>query len=1137
MKKTQFIELFSNIKATLVSFLSIVLFVALGVGLYSGLCWSAKALQGQTNNALKDANMHDVEVNFPYGITPDDIDAVSSLDGVSGVEAGYVSYQGVDMSEGVKNAIVRSVTSGIDCVTVDEGTLPASVGEAAIDSMFAYDYNVHIGDTLSLVHDAQSTASESGMRYLKTDKVTVTALVTSPAYLSKNRASYGTNSSGDSIECVMFVPEEAFDFSELGGYYNTLLVASDALDGLSVYSDEYKAKATQLVERIQSEGSVRAQTRFNDFIGAKQKQVDKARARLQKFQAKAENGVERVMNAQKKIDAKTREVEDAQLELNVTSKLLDSQEQMTRSQLDQIETQITKFEGAYATARAVVDDRVAQVKNLKKERKGVDAYVASLNKSFNTLDSSYKDITSRFESNEISQEERDNLVVRACDVFSADVKAASKRFKKTSPTIYKRSKAAVDAIDVASEKIVTVQAEEMSTALQLADGIIGQAEAISQSGSFLENEATSAASDATTQMNSFKDALADVRSSYDKQKAHLDSVISDSRTRILNGRSQVADGTARLVEAQKKVDSKTDDLLAAQTKLDDGKKQLEEAQSQIDDTVTMGWICMPAHYNGGVIFSNGITDVLKNLRASMASLFVIVGLLVCYSAVSRIVHEQVRQLGTKKALGFTNSEVTLFYLSYSAAAVILGAVCGIAIAMLVVEPILIPSINQTVLGGMPPVFAIGDFAVVSAIELVLILLSTYIACRGVLKRSAIELLQGEKPPQNKKRFYEKWNIWSRLPLLTQTVVNNCVNDRRRIISTLVGVAGCTALIVSAVTLKDNVGESFIVQENDICTYNAFVYTNNGDDASQDDYLVADLLQDKGLVNSQVMRSTLSLACPDGDQRVASLYVPQDQASFAQLFRLHSLNSGKGTGALDGVWVTSAYANSFHAKEGDTVKLKNSLGQQFEVPIVGFFEYYSSGIPMVMSAGAYEHFMGVEPEYSGYIVDTGDETLAEFTDELWQASDFRSVSDEARYTRYLSSIFEQLSNTVVAIYIGLSALMAVIVLLNLNTMFINEKKRELIVLMINGYSVRDAKRYIYRDSIVMAVVGILLGCLLGIAMGYITVCSAEGPTMAVMKFASWKACLMGGVLAAVFTAAMTAIALKRIPRFQLTDINK
>lgn len=1136
MKKTQFIELFSNIRATLVSFLSIVLFVAMGVGLYSGLCWSAKALQSHLDGVFSQANLHDVEVSFPYGITQDDIDAVSALDGVTNVEPAYIAYPSFELGEGAKNAMLRSLTTDIDKVRVDEGTLPAKSDEIALDSLFARDYDVHVGDVISFTHDAQSASDKDGMRYLTGDTFTVAALVTSPAYLAKNRASYGTNTSGDAIDCIMFAPQEAFDYAELGGYFNTLLVKSSELEGLSVYSDAYASKATALVDTIQAEGASRAQARFDEFIASKQSQVDKARAKLKKAQVRADNGANRIVNAQKKIDAKTREVEDAQLELSVTAKLLDSQEQMTRSQLSQIEAQISKFESAYETARATVDERVAKVEMLQHERKGAVAYVKSLRKSYSKISSTYSDVMTRFNAGEISEAERDMLLSKSCQVFSASVKSATKSFKKASPTICRQCGSTLDSIVNGVDNLEKATPEELEGALAIAGNAIAQADIFTETSVLLLDQAKSLANSATKQMNSFKSSLDDVKSAYNKQTEHLNATISNSRSRIEAGRAKVADGKAQLANAQEKVNSKTQVLLDAQTRLEDGKRQLEEAQSQIDSTVKMGWICMPAHYNGGVVFSSSIMDVLKNLRGSMASLFVIVGLLVCYSAISRIVHEQVCQLGTKKALGFTDAEVTLFYLLYSAAAVVLGAVVGIAIGMLVVEPILIPAINQTVLTGFNPVFGGVDFAVITAIELVLILLATYFACRGVLRRSAIELLQGEKPPQNRKRFYEKWNLWSRLPLLTQTVINNCVNDRRRIISTLVGVAGCTALIVSAVTLKDNVSTSFDVQENEICTYNAFVYTN-GTELGENTVSVSSVLQDEGMTNARVMRSTVALACPDGDQRVGTIFVPEDQEAFSQLYHLKSLSHGNGTAALDGVWVSYAYANAFNAREGDTVEVKNSLGQVFDIPIAGFFEYHSSGTPMVMSAGAYQHFMGVAPTYSGYLVDTASVSVDELTQDLWQAADFKSISDEAEYTRYLSSIFEKLSNTMVAIYIALSALMAVIVLLNLNIMFINEKKRELIVLMINGYSVKDAKRYIYRDTIVMGVVGILLGCALGIVMGFITASSAENPTMAVMKFASWKACLSGAVIAGIFTAAMTAIALRLIPRFQLTDINK
>lgn len=1135
MKKTQFTELFANIRATLVSFLSVVLFVALGVGLYSGLCWSAKALQNGSDKAFTEGNLHGVEVTFPYGITQDDIDAVGNLDGVTDTEPAYVAYGRLDSGNGVKNAAIRSLASKIDKVAVDEGQLPAGSGEAAIDSLFAKNNGLHVGDTVALVRGKQDqAASQDGARYLKRDVFTITALVTSPVYLSNDSASFGTDASGNAVDCVMFVPEETFDYSELGGYFNTLLVSSSELEGLSVYSAEFKQRAGQLVERIQAEGANRAQTRFDEFIASMQARVDRERAKLEKANAKAANGEKRLAEAQNTIDSKTREVEDAQLELSVTTKLLDSQEKMTREQLDQVDSQIAGFEKKYRTARALVDERVQKVDDLQDEYKGVRAYTRTLKDSYSKLSQTYVDVTMRYDSGQISQAERDALISSACKEFSNSVKSATSALKKTSPTIYKQCKSAVDNISNAASAIESADTDNLKTALAVAGSAVAQADILTKTTKSLIGQAKTAANDATKQMDSFKKALEDVKRSYAKQTALLNKKISDGRSRVANGQAKVEDGKAKLADAQSKVNAKTQYLLDAQTKLEDGKRQLANAQSRIDSTVQMSWICMPANYNGGIIYNAGITDVLRNLRGSMASLFVIVGLLVCYSAVSRIVHEQIRQLGTKKALGFTNGEVTRFYLAYSGCAVVLGALIGIGVAMLVVEPILIPSINRTVLSSFDLTFSFEDFAAISVVELVLILLSTYVACHGVLRRSAIELLQGEKPPQNRQRFYEKWNIWGKLPLLTQTIINNCVNDRRRIISTLIGVAGCTALIVSAVTLKDNVSTSFTLQENDICTYDAYVYCNEPEEGS---YTVNDVLGDEGLSNAQVMRSTLAVTCPDNKQQVATLYVPQDQDAFTQLFHLNSLGSGNGKGSLEGAWVAYAYANSYNAKVGDNIKVENSLGQAFEIPIVGFFQYHSTGVPLVMSAGAYEHFMGTEPQYSGYLVDTAGMSQDEFQSKLARAADFVSMSDEAATIHYLTSSFEQLSNTMVGIYIALSALMAVIVLLNLNIMFINEKKRELIVLMINGYSVKDAKRYIYRDSVVITVIGIVLGCLLGVVMGYFTVSSAEGPAMAIMKFASWRACLVGGALAAVFAAAMTAIALRLVPRFKLTDINK
>lgn len=1141
MKKTQFTELFANIRATLVSFLSIVLFVALGVGLYSGLCWSAKGIYDASDNAYKAGNFHDVEVTFPYGITADDIAAVKSLDGVSDCDPGYISYQRFDLGKGNKNAAVRSVSSSVDVLTVNEGSLPSGPGQIAVDSLSARANDIHIGDVISFTHDAEKTSTgakdSDGMKYLTCDSYTVTALVTSPAYLSQDSSSYGSTTTGGAVNSLMFIDESNFDFNELGGYYNTLLVTSDELADLSVYSEQYKTKAAELVQRISDESSARAQERFDGFIAAKQAQVDEARARLKAAGVKASDGKKKIVAAQKTIDEKTRNVEDAQLELDVTLKLLNSQEKMTKKQLAQVESQIETFDQRYKEARANVDERVSKVDDLVAEKKGVHAYSKEVSNAYSELASTHADIEKRYAAGQISSPERTAENSVACKTFASSIAASEKNLKKNSPTVYKRCGDSVGNITKAAKALQYVDSENLSSVIMASSNMVAQAKTLETAYDSMMKEAKDAAKSATTQMNTFKTSLENVKKSYKRQSDQLKAKIAAGRQKVDAGQAQVDDGKKKLAAAQKKVNDKTQVLLDAQAQLEDGKRQLDEAQSKIDNTTAMSWILMPANYNGGVVTTKSITDMLRNLRGSMASLFVIVGLLVCYSAISRIVHEQITQLGTKKALGFTNGEVTLFYLAYSATAVVLGALIGIGVAMLVVEPILLPSLNQTVLPTPAPAFGFSDFATISVIELVLILLSTYIACRGVLRRSAIELLQGEKPPQNKQRFYEKWNIWNRLPLLTQTIVNNCINDRRRIVSTLIGVAGCTALIVSAVALKDNISTSFSIQENEICTYDIAVTASSASDDEKSGYTVEDLLDDKGLVHAKVMRSSLALTCPDNEQLVASLYVPQNEEEFSQVFHLRSLGAGDGAGVLDGVWVSYAYANAFKAKVGDKLNLKNSLGQQFEIPIAGFFAYHSFGMPVVMSAGAYEHYMGVEPTYSRYLVDTAGQSKNDLAAELKQTTDYVSWSNEAAQIRHLSSLFQRLSNTMVAIYTALSALMAVIVLLNLNIMFINEKKRELIVLMINGYSVRDAKKYISRDAIVITVIGIVLGCLLGIVMGFFTVSSAETSMMAVMKFASWKACLAGAVLAGVFSAAMTAVALRLIPRFKLTDINK
>lgn len=1144
MKKTQFLELFCNIKATLVSFLSIVMFVALGIGLYSGLCWTGQSLENQLDNTFKKGNLHAFEMTFPYGFTDDDIEAIKDVEGVSAVEGGYLSGQTLYWNNDSFSTNVRCITPSIDTLTVDEGTLPSNPDEIALNSLFAKKNNLAVGDVITFAHDDTANTSSSGMKYLNADSYTVTALVTSPAYIATNSATYGVSASGSgAVDALAYVTEQAFNASAFNNAYVSLLVECNELNDLNVFSDEYQKKLQEIEGRIASTGESRAQAQYQNVIAQANAKIADGEAKLQNAQAQIENGQQQLKNAQNTINSSTRKLEDAQLELDVTSKMLSSQKAITEETLNQASSVLNKYQTLYDKSRSEFEQKVAEIDTLKSQISKVSEALSHTDEAFSSLENQKKELDQQLQAGEISQAEYDSKLETICELYNTSLSIAESTIKANAPKVYESYKASFDDFFTnATIHPATFDSDLIKARIKF-DSVKSS---LSAANTALASNAKEAEK-MKAELDKLQASLTNLQTQYNQKKAEYEGKIQSAESQITAGQATVSSGKARIASAQSTLDGKKTELESAQEQYNQGVQQLEDAKKQVSETVQMNWITTSNHYNGTIQAANEIVGMLYRLRFSMASLFVIVGLLVCYSAVSRIIHEQVSQLGTKKAIGFKNSEVTLSYLAYSALAVAIGAILGIGIAMLIVEPILLPSVNQYVLPTPGPSFGLGDFVLITLIELVLILLSTWIACRSILKRNAIDLLQGEKPPSNKQRFYEKWNIWNRLGLFTQTVINNCVNDKRRVIGTLIGVAGCTALIVAAITLDDNVNSGFSKQTNEVNIFNTFVQCTPGTAASSnsksdsnannsDECTVGAYLDNNNLAHATVQRKTFIIDRPDNEQSVISVYTPENPDEFGSLFHLNALSSSGGTGVLDGAWVCSAYANQYHANVGDVITIENAAGQKFEIPIAGFFEYYSTVNCMVLSESAYERIIGTQVSYDSYIVNAN--SVSELQTQLAeQTSNFVSCNDENARMESLSKTFNNLSRTMVAIYIALSALMAVIVLLNLNVMFIEEKKRELIVLMINGYSTKDAKRYVYRDTIVMAIVGIILGCLLGIAMGYLSVSSLENASFSILKVPSLKACAIGAVLSAIFTAIMTKIALRKIPKFNLTDINK
>ena len=1117
MKPTQVTELFANIKKTFVSFFSILMFVALGVGIFLGISWAGPALQNAADREFEEGGLHNFQVQYLYGLTDAEIEELAALDGVTDVEPTHQSFQTVISPEKTNLTVkVQTLPERINVPIVTEGELPTAPNEIALNEYAAKAIGYSVGDTIVFENDPVTASDEDsidlalgvsntesggasdsnpngdaagkpddGMKYLNGATYKVTALVESPEYIAEEPATYGvSNAPSGGVDLLAWVPESAFDASAFQNGYPIVNVTCEELAGLGTFTDEYDLKSYELGTRIDELCTTLSEARFDGLFSKAQAKIDDAEKQLEEGKRKIADGEKQLADGRAELETKKAEGEAKLAEAYALLMSFESQRQEGEAALAQGRESIAQGEAALATvdeAEAVFQSAVSDASAFKAQQDDMLAAGEITQAEYNAnLDAYGASVTSSLQS--------------YADMIGASV-----------PTIdhtnFDMGLRMAASLAAGFEDIPVVIDNEMYT--------IGSARA-----KLAEGRQQLAAAEAE-----YNDKVAQLNAGWAEYNAGQDEL----NTLVAEGEEKLAEGEQQVAEAKRMVA--------------ENEPKLEKAKEKFSSMENSRLGVLSRAYNAGSIEIDTFSGVTSRLSLSMAGLFILMGLLVSYAAVSRLVHEQVTQIGTKKALGFRSREITLSFLLYSALAVILGAVIGAIVGFTAVEGIIGHALGSMfTFDDYPAYFGLGLFVAVTILELVLVLGATYLACRGILKKHAVELLGGEKSQASKTRFYEKWGFWDKLPLFTQTLVNNCINDKRRMFSTIVGVAGCTALIVTAITLSNDVLKSYDRHYENVYGFNALTYVDTSVDGAIDK--VEHAIEQQGASTSSVMRKSLILVKPDGERDTLRIIGPANVDSFANMYHVNPVSGSEFDPSGEGVWMSQAYAEHFGVKVGDILEFEDTNGAHYEAPIRGFNEFWLTYHEVVMGRDYYESLFGSDSfEPNVVLANTGDVKVSDIGRTLENVPGFSSIVDDKTYQHRNFETFSTVSNAVVLIYMILATLMAIVVLLNLNTMFIEEKKRELIVLMINGFSVKDAKRYVSNDTIVLTAIGIVLGIILGCIMGSVTVGSIEPSTASFVKGVDAIAVIVGIIGSAALSFIMSKISLRRIPKMNLTDINK
>lgn len=627
---------------------------------------------------------------------------------------------------------------------------------------------------------------------------------------------------------------------------------------------------------------------------------------------------------------------------------------------------------------------------------------------------------------------------------------------------------------------------------------------------------------AWSQIKKGKEELADAKDLLKEATKELENGWKDyyKNINLLNDKQlELNDGRAELADAKKE--------------LERGKEDIKKLNDSLNDIKPYDYNFIGRSSNGGIASSLIPSQILRNVKYTMALLFVLVGVFVCYSALSRTVFEQTVQIGTKKALGLNNKEITLFYLAYAFVAVTIGSILGTLLARLLIEPVILSTLAKNyIVGEHVYYYDLKTIILFYGFEISVSLLTTYLACKNILKQKATKLLTGQDQIFGKQRLYEKTKLWNKLPLFTKTIINNCFNDSKRVFATLVGVAGCCSLMVCATVIRTNMNESLEYQLTNVTKFDTMVYFDPDKENAQSN--ISKTLEENNIDYVPSLYSSYTLKSPENTY-LSSAFISFNSDKLFDFFEV--ANNGVRTYADDGACITKAYAKHFNLDIGDEICLLDNLGKEHTLPISGIFDFYLTRGQVVMGPQTYEKLFGSTPKENTLLFRRGDYTIEELYSLFDKTDGFISLFNYKTEAVDLYGTLTSAMSIIIITFFVLSVILAILVLLNLYVMLVDEKKRELIVLMINGYSRSEAKKYIYKDTIFLTIIGIVIGCVIGAFVGFATLETFTSDCVIMLKNINIPSYLLCGLLTAILSIGACLLALRKIDKFKLTDINK
>lgn len=1127
MKSAFNTETLRSITHSLGRFLAIAAIVALGTGFYAGLRMTAPDMKLAADEYFDGTSLMDIRVLSTLGLTDDDIAALRHVEGVEAVMPAretdvMASIDGEQYATRVHSlpdaARTSDTSDGVHARSDDpdylnrpllvRGSWPQKTGECVLSANLVENDAIAVGDTLTITEGVQDVDQT-----LVTRTYTVTGFVNAPYYATSSSMGETTLGSG-SIQQYMYVPES--DFSADLPYTEAYLTVRGAANERAS-SDAYQRLVDEVADRIKALAPEREQARVDQLKSDAQKELDEKRADYEGERADAQSQLDdakrQLDDAAATIAASEQELADGQAAYDSGASELASRRASAQAQLDDAERQIAEGQAQLDAQRPQLDDAAGQLQAARAQwQQGADALAAAWGDWQRQSDELDAGIT-RAQAGVADAAAGVDRIQKGIDALEEQIKQldpdkdaqkiAELRAEQDALKAQQQDlRAQMALVQATLDDLVNVQKPKLEAARA---ELQGKQDALDSSKVELEQqqaayEGGKAQFDASARkLDQARADLASSRSQADAQIAAAQQQLDDAAARLQDGRAQLEQGRADYDSGLAEYEQKKSD---ADAQLADAERRLDDAQKQIDDLERPEWLVMDRTANYGAASFEADADRVDSIAAVFPFIFFLVAALVALTTMTRMVEEERALIGTFKALGYRRTRIASKYLAYAAAASGIGSILGI-LALSQVLPAVIMKAYGIIyfVPELPlPLPVDPGFAGLAAgLGVGVTLFATWAAVAATLRERPAQLMLPRAPKAGKRIVLERIGpLWRHLSFSWKVTFRNLFRYKKRFVMTVIGIAGCTALLLTGLGLSNAINDIIDKQFGEITKYNAVV-TLADDLSSEEQRRIDDLLDDGSLVTAHTlaMRQNMLAGGPDEQGKRMELVVPEDPASFD---RFVALNTRVGHHPVklddDGLVLTEKLAAELGVRAGDAVTLTeqdaigNATGTSYEATVTGIVENYVYHYAY-MGPALYEQLMGKAPDYRTVLaVTTSDPDLrVQFSNDLLAAGGVKTVAynDETidAYRDMMSSV-----NMIVVVLVTAAAALAFIVLYNLTNINITERMREIATLKVLGFTPREMNAYIFREIFLLAAIGCAVGLVLGVWMEGFVVVTAE-----------------------------------------------